>query len=119
MTADATQDLIDRLDSILDRERHALTSGALDMLTDLMAEKDSVIDQITATEIVEHGRLAPLREKVSRNQALLDSALAGIRAVAGRMADLRKVRDGLETYDSSGRKTRFGTNADPSVEKRA
>lgn len=119
MTVDTTQALIDRLDDILDRERKALTSGGLDLLADLMVEKDEVIDKITAMESLEHGRLAIVREKVHRNQALLDSALAGIRAVAGRIAELRKVRSSLETYDRAGRKTRFRTQTESSVEKRA
>ncbi len=119
MTTDTTDELVDRLDAILDRERQALTGGMLDMLTDLMAEKDQVIDQITAFESIGQDRLTPLRDKVHRNQALLDNALAGIRAVATRMAELRKVREGLETYDSAGRKTRFGTTASSSIEKRA
>lgn len=119
MTRNTANGLIAALDSILDRERQALTNGALDQLTDLMTEKDEIIEQITAIESLEKAQLAPLREKVTRNQALLDSALSGIRAVAGRMSELRKVRGGLDTYDSAGRKTRFGIHNEPNLEKRA
>jgi len=45
--------------------------------------------------------------------------LSGIRAVADRVAALRRVRDTLETYDQSGRKTAISTLRTGQVEKRA
>lgn len=124
---DDRQTLFDALDALLDRERAALTGGALDQLTALMEEKDAIMDRLGAlggetggeTGAAGGDRLAPLRDKVRRNQELLDSALSGIRAVADRMAELRRVRDGLETYDRAGRKTRVGIRADQRLEKRA
>ena len=119
MTDETPQGLIDALDRILDQERQALMQGALDQIDDLMREKEALIDKINAAEAIESASLANLQDKVARNQALLSSALEGIRAVANRMADLRRVRSGLETYDHRGRKKSFGIHPQSHVEKRA
>ncbi|MFD3191733.1 flagellar biosynthesis protein FlgN [Sedimentitalea sp. HM32M-2] len=119
MTNENPQDLIERLDDLLDQERQALIAGDLERIGELMLIKEDLIGKINALEAVEQGRLDTLQEKVTRNQALLTSALDGIRAVANRMADLRRVRAGLETYDRRGQKRIFGTATETSVEKRA
>ncbi|MFV0512262.1 MAG: flagellar biosynthesis protein FlgN [Jhaorihella sp.] len=111
--------MIATLDDLLDRERQALVAGELDELADLMAEKEALIGEIGVPDPRAQAGLNRLRDKVHRNHALLNSALEGIRAVAGRLADLRQVRRGLETYDRSGRKTVFDTRARQHVEKRA
>lgn len=119
MTHQAAQNLIDELDTLLDRERQALVDGDLDLLGRMLAQKQGLIEQINAMDALERERLTQVHDKVTRNQELLNSAMEGIRAVANRMADLRRVRNGLETYDQSGRKTRFETQGHSSVEKRA
>lgn len=119
MTQQSAQDLIDELDTLLDRERQALVDGDLDLLGRMLAQKQDLIDNINALEPLGQDRLTGVHTKVTRNQELLNSAMEGIRAVANRMADLRRVRQGLETYDQDGRKTRFETQNRPSVEKRA
>lgn len=111
--------LIDQLDNLLDLERSALLDGALDQLGLIMAQKDRLIAEINALEGAERASLAALQEKAARNQVLLNSAMEGIRAVANRMADLRRVRRGLETYDRQGRKETVGATIQSSVEKRA
>ena len=119
MTHNTGQALIDDLDTLLDQERLALIDGDLDMLGRMLIQKQELIDTINATDSLERKHLSEVHDKVTRNQELLNSAMEGIRAVASRMADLRRVRQGLETYDQSGRKTRFETQTQPSVEKRA
>lgn len=119
MTNHNAQALIDELDTLLDRERQALIDGNLDMLGRMLTQKQNLIDNINALDTLEREHLEHVHEKVSRNQELLNSAMEGIRAVANRMADLRRVRQGLETYDQAGRKTRLETQTQPSVEKRA
>ena len=116
---DETLKAIEELDQILDQEREALITGDLDQLTRLLELKESLIDQINAKDSVQKEQLADVQDKVARNQALLHSAMEGIRAVADRMADLRRVRQGLETYDRTGRKTQFPTQVQRIVEKRA
>ncbi|MBK0325727.1 flagellar biosynthesis protein FlgN [Rhodobacteraceae bacterium F11138] len=119
MTHETPQDLINALDSLLDREKHALLKGDVEQVGKLLHTKEQLIDQINILQTAEQLQLAAVQEKVTRNQALLNSALDGIRAVADRMADLRKVRGGLETYDQRGQKQKFGTQSFSSVEKRA
>ncbi len=119
MTQHDAQALIDDLDTLLDRERQALIDGDLEFLARILTHKQGLIDNINAMGTLERKHLAHVHDKVTRNQALLNSAMEGIRAVADRMADLRRVRHGLETYDRSGRRKRFEMQASPGVEKRA
>ncbi|MFS4581708.1 flagellar biosynthesis protein FlgN [Phaeobacter sp. C3_T13_0] len=119
MTDQTPQQLIDELDSLLDVERAALVSGDLQKLEPLLAQKEMIITKLNMTADLERETLEHVQGKVSRNQILLDSAMEGIRAVAARMAELRRVRKGLDVYDQAGRKTRFATSGTPSLEKRA
>lgn len=119
MTDETHQGLIDALDDLLDREREALLGGKLEQIGDLTSTKEDLIDSINALQPDERLILEMVHQKMTRNQALLNSALDGIRAVANRMADLRRVRSGLETYDRRGNKQTFGTQTSTNVEKRA
>ncbi|MEX0302892.1 MAG: flagellar biosynthesis protein FlgN [Leisingera sp.] len=113
------QKLIDELDQILDQERSALMAGDLGKLEDLLAKKEKAIGKLNEVSELERESLAQVQTKVSRNQQLLDSAMDGIRAVAARMAELRRIRKGLDVYDQAGRRTRFGTRGAARLEKRA
>ncbi|WP_424985694.1 hypothetical protein [Microbulbifer sp. S227A] len=119
MTDNPHQDLIESLDELLDREREALLSGQLEQLGQLMSIKEDLIDRINAINPDTQPALEKVHKKVTRNQALLNSALEGIRAVANRMAELRRVRSGFETYDRRGNRQTFGTRTSSNVEKRA
>lgn len=119
MTRYEPADLIVELDRVLEQERKALTGGELDRLADLVVRKEAVIDRLGSLSPTDRDRIGELREKMTRNQVLLDSALDGIRAVAGRMAELRRVRKGLETYDKDGQRNRVDTGQQPTVERRA
>ena len=57
--------------------------------------------------------------KVRRIHLLLDGAREGIREVAGRMAELRRLRNGLETYGSDGRKHNVDVRTEHTLERRA
>lgn len=120
MTHDIRQNgLFEALDDLLERERLALLSGDLSAISDLIDEKESLLDQIATLDAAGKDGLEGLQGKAIRNQALLDSALRGIRNVATRFAALRKVRKSLETYDEKGRKTSLAALPDNKVEKRA
>ncbi|MCH5375602.1 MAG: flagellar biosynthesis protein FlgN [Planctomycetes bacterium] len=119
MTTDNPRILIAQLDALLDRERSALLNGDLESLATLTSDKEALMAQIDSSHALKPAHLETVHAKVTRNQALLNSALEGIRAVADRMADLRRVRQSLETYDKSGRRTEIRTRAGSSVEKRA
>ncbi|MBR9821115.1 MAG: flagellar protein FlgN [Rhodobacteraceae bacterium] len=119
MTKDPHQDLIDSLDVLLEREREALMAGRLDALSELLDQKERLIDRLNGLEGLDAADLQPLRGKAQRNQALLDGALRGIRTVANRFSTLRKIRRTLETYDSQGRKSALVRQHDNKLEKRA
>lgn len=113
------QDLINELDDILEQEREALILGELEKLHDLLLLKDTLITRLNDLDDGELGALETVQEKVSRNQSLLDSAMQGIRSVAARMQELRKVRKGLDVYDKSGKKNSYSTASSLKLEKRA
>lgn len=119
MEHDTLNELLASLDKLLDLERTALVSGELDQLGSMTDEKERLVVQINASVDLTPEQLEPLHRKVTRNQALLNSALDGIRSVANRMAELRRVRQGLETYDSAGQKHRFSATSSSQMEKRA
>ncbi|MBQ4825597.1 MULTISPECIES: flagellar export chaperone FlgN [unclassified Leisingera] len=113
------QQLIDELDQILDRERKALMAGDLGKLEDLLTKKEKVIGKLNSVSELERESLAQVQTKVSRNQQLLDSAMDGIRAVAARMAETRRIRKGLDVYDQAGKRARHSTRGGGKLEKRA
>ncbi|KPD14302.1 flagellar export chaperone FlgN [Phaeobacter sp. 11ANDIMAR09] len=113
------QNLIDELDEILDQERSALVRGELDKIEELLARKETIIARLNTIDSLEREALAQVQTKVSRNQELLNSAMEGIRSVATRMAELRRVKKGLDVYDRAGRKARYGTTMGQRLEKRS
>ncbi|WP_424977634.1 flagellar biosynthesis protein FlgN [Leisingera sp. S232] len=119
MSNTAPQQLIDELDQILDQERTALVAGNLEKMENLLARKEKIIGQLNSISELERQPLELVQTKLTRNQDLLDSAMQGIRSVATRMAELRRIRKGLDVYDQSGRRTRYGTRNGAKLEKRA
>jgi flagellar biosynthesis/type III secretory pathway chaperone len=119
MTEQTPQELIDALDAILDQEREALIKGELQKLEPLLDRKDELIGNLNALESAEQDSMAAVQSKVVRNQALLTSAMEGIRAVAARMSELRKVRKGLDVYNQAGNRSSFSTTGAKALEKRA
>ncbi|MFD1195064.1 flagellar biosynthesis protein FlgN [Seohaeicola saemankumensis] len=111
--------ILGELDDLLERERDALLAGDLEGLSRILREKEQVIDRLNQLLPPTFLDLDVLKDKALRNQALLDTALEGIRAVADRVSALRRVRDTLETYDQTGRKTTFESMHKGRVEKRA
>ena len=119
MTHDPAEAILDRMDSLLDEERKALLDGDLEAIGALLTRKEALIDALSAIGPDAGQGVASLQGKVMRNQALLDGALQGIRTVAARLSDLRRIRRSLETYDSRGRKSSISDVIDHQVEKRA
>lgn len=124
MTFEAQQSTINELDELLDQERGALLNGDLEQIARLMTLKEGLIDRINALtasekQALDHDSISHMQDKMTRNQVLLHGAMEGIRAVADRMAGLRRVREGLETYDRSGQKTQYDTGEKRTVERRA
>jgi flagellar biosynthesis/type III secretory pathway chaperone len=119
MTNQNPQNLINELDEILDQERSALVRGELDQIESLLSRKEAIIQNLNTIENLEREALSKVQSKVSRNQELLNSAMEGIRSVATRMAELRRVKKGLDVYDRAGRKARYGTTMGQRLEKRS
>jgi len=119
MGEDDAQSLIDALDDLLDAEREALLQGKLDEVSRLHSRKERLIDDLSRYEFRDRDGIGDLRAKVERNQALLDSALEGVRSVARRLAAIRRVRSSLDTYDSLGHKLNVDVQSTGSLEKRA
>lgn len=119
MPQDIIDTLIDELDELLDAERRALMSGNLDELTRLYENKEKLVANLNALDRLEAKRLEGLQKKMTRNQTLLSSAMEGIRAVADRMAELRRLRQSLSTYDREGKRKQIATPTEQKLEKRA
>ncbi|HBT01567.1 MAG TPA: flagellar protein FlgN, partial [Citreicella sp.] len=79
------EDLLDRLESLVDRERQVLLEGRLDQIAQLVSEKSLLIEALRDTIPETAERIAPLQLKMRRNQELFDHALAGIRVVSDRL----------------------------------
>lgn len=110
--------LIEQLEALLERERQMLLSGNLDALPELVDEKETLISALASAEPAA-ADLEQAQDRMIHNQALLESAMQGIRSVAERMRELRNVRNGLQTYDRTGRRQRISGNYAPKLEKRA
>ncbi|SFR00620.1 hypothetical protein [Poseidonocella sedimentorum] len=115
---DATNDILSDLDALLKTERDALLSGNLDAIARITEEKTALIEALGAAE-PEPEELDEIRAKVRRNQDMLASSLKGIRAVAERMSELRRVRKEMTTYDANGQKTVVKTTLSEKMERRA
>ncbi|WP_170571691.1 flagellar export chaperone FlgN [Ruegeria atlantica] len=112
-------DLFRSLEEVLDLERLALVDGDLDRLNHMVPEKEKLIGAINELQVFESTELVRLQKKVERNQALLNSAAEGIRAVASRMAELRRVRQEFSTYGADGQRSGFAVRHNAKLEKRA
>lgn len=119
MTHDIIEAPITELSTLLDAERVALLDGDLDRVADLLETKEVLFDKVGAEKPKDIAALQTLDDKIRRNQLLLDGALQGIKAVAERMAELRKVHTSLETYGADGRKKQIALKPQSTVERRA
>lgn len=112
-------DLIKALEEVLDLERTALVEGNLERLGSMMPEKEKLIGAINEMQVLESADLIALHRKLERNQALLNSAADGIRSVASRMAELRRVRQEFSTYDATGQRSGYPMRGNVKLERRA
>ncbi|WP_319825046.1 hypothetical protein [Thalassovita sp.] len=105
-----------RLSTLLEEERHLLLKGRLNDLPALLERKRALIEELGPPARAD---LSALHDRLTRNHALLNSAMAGIRRVADRLETLQRTRGALETYDSRGHRKSLGTHPAGKVEKRA
>jgi flagellar biosynthesis/type III secretory pathway chaperone len=119
MADEPIEDTINALDDLLDQERAAMLEGDLEKIARTLDLKQSLIERLNRLDMADRATLEALNAKVERNQSLLNAALEGIRAVARRLATMRRIRSSLDTYDANGRKKVITMSPDRSVEKRA
>ncbi len=119
MKTEANDTELDQLDALLEAERVALLQGNLEALAGMLPNKEALIGALNASAPDDLPALKAIDVKVRRNQLLLDGALEGIREVAGRMAEMRRMRNGLETYSPDGRKHNIDVRVDHTLERRA
>ncbi len=95
------QDIIERLNSLLDEERAALLKGDFKQISSLLHKKEALLEQLSEKE----NRLnldAPMMAKLRRNLTLYDEALAGLRSVAERIGTTAQSRIELRYYGQDG-----------------
>lgn len=109
-------DLIAKLQTLLDEERSLLLQGKLDALPDLLERKRTLVGSLGEPAEAD---LTDLHHKLTRNHALLNSAMEGIQRVSERLTTLKRMRLSLETYDSQGHRQSLDTRATGRMEKRA
>ncbi len=78
-----------------------------------------MIGAINELQVLDSADLIAVQKKLERNQALLNSAADGIRAVADRMSELRRVRQEFTTYDATGHRSDYPMRGKVKLEKRA
>ena len=119
MESDRITTLIDSLNALLDQERTALLDGDMSGFHDMIPEKEKLITAIADLQVQDSSVLVGLQKKVDRNQDLLNNAAEGIRAVADRMAELRRVRQEFTTYGADGQRNGYAVRQHAKLEKRA
>jgi len=117
-TSDDTQ-LRKRIEALLSQERAALLSGDLRAIGDLAEEKERLFNCLKELGPERLDSLRSLHDMASRNQALLDGALQGIRLASERLSAYRRLRRSMDTYDPQGRKTAIPGVVSRKVERRA
>lgn len=111
--------ILDELNDLLDQEKAAILRGDIEAVGRILETKQRLLEVLNKmNEPDEHG-LDRLKQKLLRNQDLLEHSQKGIQAVFQRIATLRSVQSTLETYDRQGKRREFRLATGEKVEKRA
>ena len=114
-----TATLITDLSEVIAQERHAILAGELEGVEDLVERKADLVALIAGRDDVDREAFEALRTQFERNQKLLESAMAGVRAVANRLTATREAQETLKVYDDKGRAKSFPTGETPKLMRRA
>ncbi|WP_376875952.1 hypothetical protein [Albirhodobacter sp. R86504] len=105
---------LERLEGLLQVERHLIKGGNFDELDTLAREKDiamaAVLNDPASTRL-HFDRLMQLREVAERNQRLIGAALKGIRAAQRRLEMIQRASKSIDSYDQLGRAKTIGSTA--------
>ena len=94
------------LRALLEKERAALTAGALDTVAGLAERKASLLPALEDTKLPP-AELADIEAAATRNARLLAAASDGVLGVLTRLRDLQSATGGT-TYGPDGRLRRSG-----------
>ncbi|EAR50746.1 hypothetical protein OG2516_10094 [Oceanicola granulosus HTCC2516] len=95
-------EVIHDLRSLLEHERELLLDGNLEAVGQLGAAKEQCLEALGGCE--DRAPLRHLADQLERNQRLLESAQAGVRAARARLALVEHVRRELNIYKADGRR---------------
>lgn len=90
--------------ALLQSEAEAVITGQYAVIDSLAGRKLALFQQLGQAQATSDD-LRLLRDALARNQSLFAAAIRGANAAKDRLADLRKVRAGLQVYDPSGQLT--------------
>ena len=119
MTRPEPNEMVLALEDVLERERTALITGDLEMISRMVDSKNSIINRLNDDMTLDHGSLRTVQSKLERNQALLNSAKDGIRYVADRIKAMKEASEKFETYDRNGYRMNVRMRRNPNVERRS
>jgi hypothetical protein len=92
-----------RILRLLDLERKVILNGPLASLRALVDRREAALREILEGEgDLPEAFLAALKARAERNSRLLLASLAGVRAAAARIEEIRAARTQLRTYSAAG-----------------
>jgi hypothetical protein len=88
---------------LLDLERRLILNGPLAGLKPLVEQREAAVAEILANETdLPEAFLVALKAKAERNSRLILASLAGVRAGAAQIEQIRSARAQLRTYTAAG-----------------
>ncbi|MCA8883269.1 MAG: flagellar biosynthesis protein FlgN [Rhodobacteraceae bacterium] len=93
-----------RLTALLDREYDLAVNGDFEGLSRLLQEKEAAIAQMPQMVGITRDTAQQLASKADRNQRILRATADGIRDVTRRLAELRRLQDGFDSYSADGQR---------------
>lgn len=93
---------VSSIETLLEREFAALSSGRLGDLADFAAQKESAAEWLAGQGGNRADTLSRLRALSARNEAMLKAARQGVSAALSRIKGLQNPNRQLTTYDKSG-----------------
>lgn len=112
---------LEKLEGLLEVERHMIREGNFDKLDILAREKEAALASLEVQgedSAVLREQLARVSEIAARNQRLIGAALKGVRAAERRLEMIQRASKSLNSYDRLGRARTIGDGSN-SVEHRA
>ncbi|WP_420861721.1 hypothetical protein [Algirhabdus cladophorae] len=109
---------LEALEAILTTEQRALLQGDVTELVELEPEKLMLLEALNDSDLQESDTIEKLRMIALRNQELMESVHAGVRAAKDRFDALVLAQKPMSAYGPSGKMSPLNVLPTPSVEKR-